>query len=105
MKNDGTVAPCAAAGSIVFTPEESKAALEHFYQAHPRLWSKYGFLDAFNVDLEPAWYSERVIGIDKGITLLMIENERSGLIWDLYMKNDYIKKAQDLLGFKKQQEA
>ncbi|MBM7841077.1 hypothetical protein JOC54_004376 [Alkalihalobacillus xiaoxiensis] len=105
VKNDGTVAPCAAAGSIVFTPEESKAALEHFYQAHPRLWSKYGFLDAFNVDLEPAWYSERVIGIDKGITLLMIENERSGLIWDLYMKNDYIKKAQDLLGFKKQQEA
>ncbi len=104
VKNDGTVAPCAAAGSIVFTPEQSKDALEHFYRNHPQLWSKYGFLDAFNLDMDSPWYSERVIGIDKGITLLMIENERSGLIWDLYMNNAIIQRAQKLLGFRTLQE-
>lgn len=68
------------------------------------MWSKYGFLDAFNLDMDSPWYSERVIGIDKGITLLMIENERSGLIWDLYMNNAIIQRAQKLLGFRTLQE-
>jgi len=50
--------------------------------------------------VEPAWYSDDVIGIDKGISLLMIENYRSGLIWELTNRNKYIQKAFDLLEIK-----
>ncbi|WP_026690537.1 glucoamylase family protein [Alteribacter aurantiacus] len=101
VKNDGTVAPAAAGGSIVFTPGESIEALHYFYENHPKLWGKYGFNDAYNLDVNPEWYAKRVIGIDKGITLLMIENHRSGLVWELFMKNKHVKKGKDLLGFKK----
>ncbi|MFB1051004.1 glucoamylase family protein [Paraliobacillus sp. JSM ZJ581] len=102
MQLDGTVAPCGAAGSIVFTPKESIEAMNYYYENHPKLWGKYGFQDAYNLDVEPEWYADGVIGIDKGITLLMIENFQTGLIWDLYMKNDYVKSAIDKLGWKKE---
>ncbi|MEH7611647.1 glucoamylase family protein [Gottfriedia acidiceleris] len=99
--NDGTIAPAAAAGSIVFTPKESIEALNYFYENVPELWSKYGFLDSYNRDVTSNWVSDRVIGIDKGATLLMIENYQTGLIWDLYMKNDYVKNGAKLLGWKR----
>jgi hypothetical protein len=99
--NDGTVAPAGAAGSVVFTPEESIAAMNYFYENHPKLWGEYGFQDAYNLDVTPSWYADHVIGIDKGITLLMIENYRSGIIWELYMKNKYVNRGIDLLGWKK----
>lgn len=95
---DGTIPPCGAIGSIVFTPEESIAAMEYFAQDE-RLWGEYGFKDAYNLDVSPEWYSNIVIGIDKGISLLMIENYRSELIWKLMNKNKYIQKAFDLLEF------
>uniref|UniRef100_UPI00286FEEDE glucoamylase family protein n=1 Tax=Niallia taxi TaxID=2499688 RepID=UPI00286FEEDE len=98
--NDGTIAPAAAAGSIVFTPVQSIAALNYFYQNVPELWGKYGFWDSYNRDVSPNWVSDRVIGIDKGATLLMIENYQSGLIWDLYSSNKYIKKGAEVLGWK-----
>ena len=95
---DGTIPPCGAIGSIVFTPEESIAAMEYFAQDE-KLWGEYGFLDAYNLDVEPEWYSNIVIGIDKGISLLMIENYRSELIWKLMNKNKYMQKAFELLEF------
>jgi len=95
---DGTVPPAGAAGSIVFTPDESIQALEYYYSNHPRLWGKYGFLDAYNLDVIPHWYSEHVIGINKGITLLMIENYRTGLVWDLFMKNPWVKNGIKAVG-------
>ncbi|RLQ96617.1 glucoamylase family protein [Falsibacillus albus] len=101
--NDGTVAPAGAAGSIVFTPEESISAMEYYYEHHPQLWGEYGFQDAYNLDVSPAWYADHVIGIDKGITLLMIENYHSGLIWDLYMKNKYVQRGIERLGYKKKE--
>ncbi|CAM2824574.1 glucoamylase family protein [Paenibacillus sediminis] len=86
---DGTLPPAGALGSIVFTPEASIAALQH-YNSMPELWGKYGLVDAYNEAVTPKWVDQDVIGIDKGITLLMIENYRSGLIWDLYMQSSYI---------------
>jgi hypothetical protein len=96
---DGTVSPAGAAGSIVFTPEESLTAL-HYYKTLPDLWGTYGFKDAFNLENSPAWYDSDVIGIDKGITLLMIENYRTGFVWKQYMNNKYIKQAVNKIGFK-----
>lgn len=98
---DGTVPPCGAIGSIVFTPEEAIDAMNYYYDTFKdKLWGKYGFNDAYNLDVTPEWFCENVIGIDKGISLLMIENYRSGLIWKLTMQNKYIQKAMELLEIK-----
>lgn len=74
VENDGTIPPCGAIGSIVFTPKESIEVMEHLYHSYPKLWSKYGFLDAYNLEKDELWVSKEYIGIDKGICLIMIEN-------------------------------
>ena len=99
-QNDGTVPPCGAAGSLPFTPKESMEALNYMYETFPKLWGKYGFYDSYNLEQERPWFSEQYIGINKGITLLMIENYRSGLIWNLYMKNEHIQRGLEILMFK-----
>lgn len=108
---DGTVAPCAALGSLPFTPVESTRAAEYFLTI-PQLWSKYGFIDAFNlgeqdgyddpsINIQGAgWFDSDVIGIDKGITALMIENYRSGMIWNISNNISYIKNGLEVLGIK-----
>jgi hypothetical protein len=103
-ENDGTIAPCGAIGSIVFTPELSIKAVENYYNNFPKLWGKYGFKDAYNLDIDKPWYAEECIGIDKGISMLMIENYFTGLIWKYFMKNKYVKKGLELLGFTKEKE-
>ena len=97
-RHDGTVNPSAPAGSIIFTPELSIAALRTIYNRYGhRLWGRYGFGSAFNVDRQ--WWSREVVGIDTGITLLMIENYRSGLIQDVFMSHPAVRKALDVAGF------
>jgi len=99
--NDGTVPPCGAAGSLPFTPKESLDALNYMYETFPKLWGKYGFYDSYNLDQDRPWFSDQYIGVNKGITLLMIENYRSGLIWDLYMKNRHVQKGLEVLLFER----
>ncbi|REE70585.1 hypothetical protein A8990_12970 [Paenibacillus taihuensis] len=93
---DGTVPPAGAAGSIVFMPEEVLSALRNYYENYPQLWGRYGFKDSYNLDVSPPYYAEDVIGIDKGITLLMIENYRSGLVWDYFMRNAHVQRGMAL---------
>lgn len=95
--NDGTISPSGAAGSIVFTPELSMQALEYYYQHFPKLWGKYGFKDAYNLEGEKPWYAKECIGIDKGTSMLMIENYLTGFIWKYFMKNQYVKKGLEKL--------
>ena len=96
--HDGTVAPTAAGGSIPFTPELSVSALramkENFQK---KIWGKYGFSDAFNVDRN--WYSQNVLGIDQGPLVLMIENARTGFVWKHFMENPRIREGMKRLGF------
>ena len=61
-----------------------------------RIWGRYGFSDAFNVDRD--WWDQDVIGIDLGISLLMIENYRSGLVWDTFQRNEYVEQALKAVG-------
>ncbi len=98
-ENDGTVAPCGAIGSIVFTPQESIEVMEYLYHQYPKLWGKYGFKDAYNLEGEHPWYATECIGIDKGISMVMIENYLSGTIWQCFMKNESVRKGMELLGF------
>ncbi len=89
--NDGTIAPCAMAGSIVFDWQASIAGLKNLHEQHKNfLYGKYGFKDAFNLD--KGWWAEEYLGIDVGITLLMIENYRTSLIWSEFMRLDAVKK-------------
>ncbi len=89
--NDGTIAPYGIAGSIVFTEEKSLSGLKFIYDNYGRfLYGKYGFKDAFNIDKN--WWAEEFLGIDVGITVLMIENYRTGLVWEKFMNINPIKK-------------
>ncbi|MGZ9583669.1 glucoamylase family protein [Paenibacillus marinisediminis] len=94
---DGTVPPAGAIGSIVFAPDDVLAAMRHF-NSIPELKGQYGFQDSYNLDVTPAYYGEDVIGIDKGISIIMIENYRTGLIWDLMNQNKYIQAGMKMVG-------
>jgi hypothetical protein len=89
---DGTIVPCAAAGSLPFLPEACLRTLA-FQKAHygGLIWCRYGFVDAFNP--HNGWVNPDVIGIDLGITLLMVENLASGLIWGLFNQDPAIRTA------------
>ena len=95
--DDGTIVPSAAAGSIVFTPEESLYELRYMYETYAELWGPYGFRDAFNPTKN--WFADGNIGIDQGPILLMIENWRSGRIWQAAMENPAIKRGLKRAGF------
>jgi hypothetical protein len=89
---DGTVVPCAPAGSLMFTPDISLAALKEMKRLYgDKIYGRYGFTDAFNP--HTGWVNRDVIGIDVGITLLSAENLRSGNVWKWFMKNKEIPKA------------
>ena len=86
---DGTVVPCAAAGSLMFTPDISLAALREMKAKFgDKIYKNYGFVDAFNP--RTGWTDTDVIGIDLGITLLSAENLRSGKVWFWFMQNPEI---------------
>ena len=101
IENDGTVTPCGAIGSIVFTPKESISAMEYYYNNYPNLWGKYGFKDGYNLEDVKPWFAKEYIGIDKGIEAIMIENYLNGTIWNYFMRNDYVQKGLKVLGFSK----
>jgi hypothetical protein len=94
---DGTIVPYASAGSLPFRPEDCKRVLQNIYQNYPDAWTRYGFVDAFHP--KHKWYDPEVLGIDLGISLLMIENERNGGVWESFMRNAEISKAMKLVGF------
>lgn len=95
----GVIAPTAALASMPFLPEESMAALHRFYyKLGDRLWSDYGFIDAFN--LSTGWYdTDMHIAIDQGPIIIMIENYRSGLLWNLFMADSEVLAGLQRLGF------
>ena len=98
LNDAGTIAPTAAASSLVFTPEESLAALRHMYAMYrTQLWGTYGLKGAFNPSVQ--WFNRDYIGIDLGATVLMIENHRTGWIWDVFMRNAAIQRGLARAGF------
>ena len=94
----GVIAPTAALSSMPYTPEESMRALRFFYyKLGDRIWTEYGFADAFN--LTERWFTNQHIAINQGAIILMIENHRSGLLWSLLMNDSEIKNGLTTLGF------
>ncbi|WP_234571438.1 glucoamylase family protein [Rhodohalobacter sp. 614A] len=96
--DDGTITPTAAVSSIPYTPDESMDAIRHFYYAlGDKLWGEYGFHDAFNPT--QGWWANSYLAIDQGPIIIMIENHRSGLLWDLFMDAPEVQSALQELGF------
>lgn len=114
---DTNVTPSAPAGSIVFTPINSLMSLRYLYLTQPRIWDEgfydkrkgkmiggFGFRDSFDLDLDPEnydrnWWSPVYAGLGQGIMMLMLENFRSGMVWEVTMNNEYIKEAMLAAGF------
>ncbi|CAI2539658.1 Botulinum neurotoxin type G precursor [Serratia proteamaculans] len=101
---DGTMVLSGAVGAVVFTPKESLAAMQNYYRNHPYTWGKYGFNGSYNLDVTPYWYSSSVNGLEKGISIVMLENYRTGIIWRLYMQNEAIKQGVAAIGLKVREE-
>ena len=93
----GVIAPTAALSSFPYTPKESMQMLRNLYKNHDSLIGEYGPYDAFSI--QDNWFTPRYLAIDQGPIPVMIENYRSGLLWNLFMKNEDVKKGLDKLGF------
>lgn len=104
VQDDGTIAPTAAGASVPFAPELAIPALMNMRATYgERLFSTYGFLDAFNptfraavpvqhgaVDPKSGWFDTDYLGIDQGPILIMVENYRTGLVWKTMRKNEHL---------------
>ncbi len=93
----GVIAPTAALSSFSYTPEQSMKAARHFYGMKNWIWGKYGFYDAFSVS--DNWTVKRYLAIDQLTITPMIENYRTGLLWDLFMSCPEIQQGLTKLGF------
>jgi hypothetical protein len=94
----GVITPSAAVSALPYTPEQSMAAIRHFYFIlGDHLWGPYGFYDAF--DVTEGWRADSYIAIDQGPIICMIENYRTGLLWDLFMSAPEVQQGLDKLGF------
>lgn len=94
----GVITPTAALSSMPYTPTESMAALKYFYYIlGDKLWGPYGFYDAFNPTAN--WWAKSYISIDQGPIIVMIENYRTQLIWNLFMNSTEIQNSLTAMGF------
>lgn len=102
-KPNGTVSIYGALSSLPFIPEIVSEMIDYLYTEHPQTWGEYGFFDAYNLVVDPGWYSNSLYGIDKGCSMVMVENYLSGLIWNTYTNSNSIQNALQILGFQKRQ--
>lgn len=93
----GVITPTAALSSFPYTPEESMRALKYFYSKGEWIWGKYGFYDAFSET--DNWTVPRYLAIDQLTIAPMIENYRTGLLWNLFMSCPEIQTGLAKLGF------
>ena len=94
----GVIAPTAAVSSLAYTPTQSMNAIRFFYYTlGDKLWGNYGFADAF--ELDHPWFAPSHLAIDEGPIVCMVENYRSGLLWNLFMSCPEVKAGMKTLGF------
>jgi hypothetical protein len=94
----GVISPTAALSSYPFTPDKSLKMIRHLYEnLGDKVWGEFGFYDAYSETEN--WYPKRYLGIDQGPIVVMIENGRSGLLWNLFMSSPEVKTGLKKLGF------
>ncbi len=96
--DNGTISPTAALSSLPYAPREVLRALRHFLTDHgDRIWSRYGFVDAFCEGRD--WCADTFLAIDQGPIIVMMENHRTGLLWKLFMSVPEVQAGLRKLGF------
>ena len=96
--DNGTISPTAALASLPYAPAEVLSVLRHFLRRHrKRLWRELGFVDAFCESQK--WYADTFLAIDQGPIIVMIENHRTGLLWELFMAVPEVQSGLRRLGF------
>jgi len=96
--DDGTISPTAAISSMPYAPKEAIQAMRHFLKVHgDKIWDRFGFVDAFCAARN--WYADTYLAIDQGPIVVMIENHRTQLLWNLFMKAPEIQKGLRALSF------
>lgn len=94
----GVISPTAALSSFPYTPKQSMAAMRHFHDVlGDSLFGKYGFYDAFSQHVD--FFPRRYLAIDQGPIVVMMENQRTGLIWRLFMSCPEVQDGLTKLGF------
>ena len=94
----GVISPTAALSSFPYTPEESMKVLKFlYYVLGDRVWGEYGFYDAFNIT--EGWWGKSYLAIDQGPIIIMIENHRTALLWNLFMSAPEVQQGLTRLGF------
>lgn len=93
----GVITPTAALASIVYTPVESMQMMRALYKMKDKTWGKYGFYDALSVT--DNWYPKKYLAIDQGPIIIMIENYRTQLLWNLFMSHPDVQTGLKKLGF------
>jgi len=97
--DNGTISPTAALASMPYAPHEVLQTARHWLtRLGERVWQRYGFVDAFNESRN--WFAETFLAIDQGPIVVMIENHRSGLLWDLFMRAPEVRVGLQTLGFR-----
>jgi hypothetical protein len=100
---NGTLVPCAAAGSLMFAPQICLPVLREMHNTYgSKIYGRYGFTDAFNPNWrdQKFWVNPDVVGIDVGISALSIENLLTGNVWRWFMRNSYVQSAMERVGFR-----
>ena len=92
------ISPTAALSSMPYTPAESMRAMMHWYRTHEtKVYGPFGFYDAFSE--EANWFPQRYLAIDQGPIVVMMENHKSGLLWNLFMSAPEVQQGLKKLGF------
>jgi hypothetical protein len=96
--DNGTISPTAALASLPYAPAEVLAVLRHFLvRLGDRIWNRYGFVDAFCE--QRGWVADTYLAIDQGPIVVMMENHRSALLWELFMQVPEVRTGLRRLGF------
>ncbi|WP_298089890.1 glucoamylase family protein [uncultured Sphingomonas sp.] len=112
-RDDGTIAPTAAFGSIAFAPEIVIPTAQAMIARYPGIYDEYGFRDSFNLTLKQTshrlqhgsivpgtgWVATDHLGIDQGPIVAMIENHRTGLVWNTMKRNPHLRRGLERAGF------
>jgi len=96
--DNGTIAPTAAIASLPYAPREVLGTIRHLLASHgERVWGRYGFVDAFCESRN--WFADSYLAIDQGPIVIMLENYRTGLLWNLFMHAPEVQLGLRALGF------
>jgi len=97
--DNGTINPTAVFGSLPFAADICVPTIQNIFDGYPALWGTYGLKDGFNLSRSPDWYDTDFLGIDEGPIVMMIENYRSGSVWQRFMQNTDVQNGMNAAGF------